>query len=181
VGIEGNVTHKFVAGLYASTVFSCVAPALRLPPPIAYTQVPLSPATSFGQGAVAPARPSRVECMEGRVTHVLVAGLYASTVFNSLGDGWAPSLPPIAYTQVPLSPATLFGQGAVATAKSWRAVGMEGRVTHLFVAGLYASRVPTTPALSMPPIAYTQVSLSPATPFGQGAVAPARLVRAVCR
>ncbi|MDK9498251.1 hypothetical protein QEZ40_003202 [Streptomyces katrae] len=80
--------------------------------------------------------------------------------------------PPITYTQLPNRPAKP-GHGAVVAATALRGTGNGGRATHRFVAGLNASTVFPV----VPPMAYTHVPLSPATPDGHAAVAPAMSVR----
>jgi hypothetical protein len=72
---------------------------------------------------VAPAGAQWAVGREGSVAQVLVAGLYASTVFRAL----MPLKPPMAYTQVRCR---AWGQGAVVPARALRTVGAEGRVCH---------------------------------------------------
>ncbi|GLX23456.1 hypothetical protein Slala02_70670 [Streptomyces lavendulae subsp. lavendulae] len=111
MGSGGSDTHRFAAGLYASTVPTAL---VSFPPPIAYTQLPNRPAMP-GHGAVVAATDRRGTGNGGSATHRFVAGLNASTVF--------PVRPPMAYTHVPLSPATPDGHAAVAPAMSIRPTG----------------------------------------------------------
>ena len=68
--------------------------------------------------------------MKGSIAQTLATGLYASTVRRK-PPLWVKPL--VAYAQARCKTP---GQGAVATAGALRAVGMEGRVAQVFVAGL---------------------------------------------